>query len=997
MLKPLLSIRHLWNQIQSWRPLPIWTTLQVKRYIGLGILTATLCVIGLPTLSATVSRPLPRTPSSQGQPTSPIAFPSALNPQPFNPISPLKTLGDEASPIAPTLEPATLAQVQMLEQQAQTKYEAGQYREAEALLQKILQAYTTNGDWVGEAVILSNLSLTYQQLGEWSQASCSVTQAIALLTDNNSNYSTELTSLESCPIKTVTNRDGKANYGGVLAQALDVRGQLELSLGQLEQAVDTWDKAIALYEQGDNQNRAALSRIHQAQALQSLGLYPLTIDRLAALQDTLVEAPNSFTKISTLQRLGDAQRGIGRLEEAKAAFHESLDLSQQLSSDPAMADAVASAYLGLGNVARAEINPALDEPLPDLSYQLRENASHGNASAICLTQTSNGVLSGTEGKIVQAIACYQAATQSPGISPTTQINAQLNHLSLLTETQQWSQAMALQRDIQRHIGNLPPGRSAVYAQVNLAQSLIQLKQAQRPGLSWTTITDQLTQAHNQATALSDRRAQSFALGYLGHVYELTQQTNYADTVTRDALSLSQSARAFDIAYQWQWQLGRVLKTEKGKRDEAITAYSTAFDTLKLLRADLVATTPDVKFSFRKSVEPVYRELVDLLLDPKTGEAISQDNLNQAREVMEALQVAQLENFFQSACLNPKLALDEVIDKRQQKAAVIYPIILADRLEVIVKLPNDKALVHYPPQYFPEKEIDKFLGTFRRDLQAPYTYLVVKQEGKQLYDWLIQPGQAALEEQGVDTLIFVLDGPLRKVPMAALYDGQQYLAETKAIDVVLGLEISDPTPLVRDRITVLAAGLVEPPNPKYAKLNFVEDELATIEASGVNSTIIKNRNFTSKNFNTTLNTKSYNVVHLATHGQFSADREKTFLLDADGEITLDELSNLFGTTTVTDPIELLILSACRTATGNDRDVLGIAGTTVRAGAQSAIASLWSLDDESSEIFTQAFYANLGKPDVSRAEALRLAQKALMENPTFDHPRYWAPYVLVGNWL
>ena len=92
---------------------------------------------------------------------------------------------------------------------------------------------------------------------------------------------------------------------------------------------------------------------------------------------------------------------------------------------------------------------------------------------------------------------------------------------------------------------------------------------------------------------------------------------------------------------------------------------------------------------------------------------------------------------------------------------------------------------------------------------------------------------------------------------------------------------------------------------------------------------------------------------------------------------------------THGIELLILSACQTATGNEQEVMGIAGTTVQAGASSAIASLWDLDDEASVPFIKEFYQNLGKPNISRAEALRLAQQALLKNQKYDHPRYWAP--------
>lgn len=157
-------------------------------------------------------------------------------------------------------------------------------------------------------------------------------------------------------------------------------------------------------------------------------------------------------------------------------------------------------------------------------------------------------------------------------------------------------------------------------------------------------------------------------------------------------------------------------------------------------------------------------------------------------------------------------------------------------------------------------------------------------------------------------------------------------------------------------------------------------------------------FTRDQFITSLNQTPFQIVHLATHGQFSFDRNDTFLLAADNRIPVDDLGNIFrvqnsdGTA-----IELLILSACETATGDDRAVLGIAGTTVRVGARSTIASLWSLDDASSVQLMTELYKHLGKPNITRAEALRLAQQSLAQDLKYQHPRYWAPYVLVGNWL
>jgi CHAT domain-containing protein len=139
--------------------------------------------------------------------------------------------------------------------------------------------------------------------------------------------------------------------------------------------------------------------------------------------------------------------------------------------------------------------------------------------------------------------------------------------------------------------------------------------------------------------------------------------------------------------------------------------------------------------------------------------------------------------------------------------------------------------------------------------------------------------------------------------------------------------------------------------------------------------------------------------LATHGQFSSDASETFVLAWDKPINLNELSELLRSREQLNPaaIELLVLSACQTATGDQRAALGLAGVAVRAGARSTLASLWNLNDESAALLTSLFYQELVKGTLNKAEALRQAQLALLRDRDYRHPVHWAPYVLVGNWL
>jgi len=144
---------------------------------------------------------------------------------------------------------------------------------------------------------------------------------------------------------------------------------------------------------------------------------------------------------------------------------------------------------------------------------------------------------------------------------------------------------------------------------------------------------------------------------------------------------------------------------------------------------------------------------------------------------------------------------------------------------------------------------------------------------------------------------------------------------------------------------------------------------------------------------------FNVVHLATHGQFSSDADKTFILTWDDRIKVKQLSAILRDRDSAEatPLELLVLSACQTASGDKRAALGLAGVAVRSGARSTLATLWSVSDEAASTLMPRFYQELTVPGTTKAQALQRAQLSLLKDPRFQLPLYWAPFVLVGNWL
>ncbi|HBE17673.1 MAG TPA: hypothetical protein DDW51_08680, partial [Cyanobacteria bacterium UBA11367] len=388
------------------------------------------------------------------------------------------------------------------------------------------------------------------------------------------------------------------------------------------------------------------------------------------------------------------------------------------------------------------------------------------------------------------------------------------------------------------------------------------------------------------------------------------------------------------------------------------------------------------------VEPVYREFVSLLLASNP----SQENLEQARKAIESLQLAELDNFFREACLEGK---SKSIDEVDPTAAVIYPIILPERLAVILSLPG-KPLAYYKTE-LPQTKIEEILNDMLQSMNPAFSNKQRLRISQQVYDWLIKPAESQLIQSEIKTLVFVLDGGLRSLPMAALYDGEKYLVEKYSVAISQGLQLLEARSLNEKRIKVLTGGITEA-RQGFSALPGVEVELKQI-GTEVNANLLLNQDFTKKTLEDRIKSVPFPVIHLATHGQFSSKAEDTFLLTWNDRINVKDLDRLLRSTERSDrePIELLVLSACQTATGDRRATLGLAGVAVRSGARSTLATLWSVRDASTAELMTEFYRELTQTEVSKAEALRQAQLILLKQSKYQHPFFWAPFVLVGNWL
>jgi CHAT domain-containing protein len=587
--------------------------------------------------------------------------------------------------------------------------------------------------------------------------------------------------------------------------------------------------------------------------------------------------------------------------------------------------------------------------------------------------------------------------------------------------------------LQQQIDNLPLNHTTLYTRLNFAKNWMRLENL--PEEQYQQIESFLNETIEQAGGKKDKklrdfRAESYALGYLGKLYEDRNQWDLAIKKTQKALLIAQSISAPDIAYQWQRQLGRIYKPERIKNEqvkakeiqndlkdikEARQAYGGAFETLQFLRRELATGSPDAQLSFLEEIETVYREYVDLLLWEEKPE---QTYLSQARTVITSLQAVELENFLRLACPENNLQkIDDVLDKKAKDTAFVYPIVLEDRIEVILKLPGVPDLQSFF-QPITQDEVEKLVAQLQLDLEEEYTFEAVRKKGNKLYNLLIKDVDEYINVKNyknIKTLVFALDTNLRNIPLAALvvnYDNAsgkvEYLIDKYAIALAPRLDIPYPEALQNRKINILAAGITEPESlsdkQRFSQLKYVKQELDELgklaNRSGVSVDLLREKEFTTQKLQDEIKTTAFQILHLATHGQFSSSPENTFILAYDQVISIKELGDVFRTQlqSQVEPIELLVLSACETAAGDKRATLGISGVGVRAGVRSAIASLWTLDDAISVDFTKIFYKQLIDPKVTtKAQALQNAQIELKKSPGREHPRYWASYILLGNWL
>ena len=479
---------------------------------------------------------------------------------------------------------------------------------------------------------------------------------------------------------------------------------------------------------------------------------------------------------------------------------------------------------------------------------------------------------------------------------------------------------------------------------------------------------------------------SYVNGLLGTLYERRDQVSDARVLTARALELARDAQDPGAIFRWEWQSAR-LAARARTPDVARSAYRRAIQALGEVRR---TTPPGYRDFYTRWIAPLYREYANLVLMEADRSDQPQDLLLEARTTLEQVKQAEVENYLAREC---------VIESAQPDAsaggttAIVYPVKLLDRIVILLEAGGQLHSFVTPVE---QRAWLRTIRGLRRKLEQPGSGDSYLAEAQRLYDWIIRPVLSVLNDNGIDTLVTLPEGALRTLPLGVLHDGQSFLIERFSLSTTPALSLtSRGTGASTDRKT-LAGGVTEAVDG-FDALPEVRREMDML-AKRTNSKPFVNADFLQQSIAAQVAETDYAIAHFATHGKFEADSESSFILMYDRRWRLSEIREtlLDREARLGTSLDLLVLSACETAAGDDQAALGLAGAAVQAGTRSVLASLWSVSDVATATLMDAFYDQLINAGRSKAASLQIAQRSLLKQERFKHPAYWAPYLLVGDW-
>jgi CHAT domain-containing protein/tetratricopeptide (TPR) repeat protein len=865
--------------------------------------------------------------------------------------------------------------------------EQGNYPKALEFQQKAIEIFREQKDQSKEALTLNNMGIVYKGQGNYAKALEVVQQALNLAVAQNDPASETLYQLNLGSIYsnwgkypealaayqrslTLANQLKKPSSKALVllrsATVYSNQGQFAKALTNLQAARDIWQKV------GEPAHESEAIRLI-ADVYKQLGQYPqaiATYQQALAITQKINARP---LELQTLSGLATTYREQGQTEQALKTFQQALNLARTLGDRNYESLSLA----GIGKIYLKQSQPqqALEALQPALTIQqqigTRPNAAD-TLSSMGQAHLQLGTSSGAQSNLQQAIALARETGDAP-------IEAQaLNNLGqLFTKQKQpelaivfYKQSVKLTEDIRKGIRTLPKDQQQSYTET-VADTYRQLADL-------LLKRDRVLEAQQVLDLLKIQELDDYLRNVRGGGGQALYELPAEQAILAKYNALNQSAIALG---QELTQLSQIPEANR------TPAQQQQIQQLKQLQEDL--NKQFNAFTDRSDVVALLKQLSPNIL----RQSLPLEGLDRLRD-----------------------------DLRRLNAVIIYPLVLDDRLELIITTPDSPPLRR--TVNVKREDLNRAITQFRQALQNPT--VDAKATAQQLYTWLIKPLENDLKQAKPTTLIYAPDAQLRYIPISALHDGNQWLAQRYSINNITAQSLTDFTAKPRSKPRILAGAFAQGKYTigalSFQGLPFAGREVATLKTLLPNTKNLIDAAFSRTATTTQMN--EYNILHLATHAAFvPGAASNSFILFGDGNIaTLEDIRSW-----TLNNLDLVVLSACETGLGgklgeNGEEVLGLGYQFQSRGARATIASLWQVDDGGTQVLMDNFYTNLQAGE-TKAEALRQAQLTLITGKAqssgsnrsatlvarwqgqlpskvinqLNHPYYWAPFILIGNGL
>ncbi len=912
--------------------------------------------------------------------------------------------------------------------------QAKNYAEAIAAFEKALQIYREIKDRSAESVMLNNIGLTYFRQKQYQKAIEFHQQSLAIKKQIGDRKG-ESTSLSN--IGVVHYNQGQFETAiAFFQQALAIRQQIgdkraevtSLSylgnayrnLKQYQKAIDIYQQALAIFRQIGNSQAEGYALSDLGDVYRRLGQYQQSIDAYTQALAVVRKLGDRDSEKNLLNDLGTANMIVGQYQKAIVFYKSSLMLAKQFKD----LNGEGNSLIGIGNGynSLSQYQRAIEFYQQALALKKQEGDRQGEAKILGNLANLYNYLGNYQKSIdfnLQSIELFKKVNDLEG-----QGKSLGNVGSAYSNLGQYNKAIEFHQQslaISKQLGYKAGEANAFNNLGNIYRALGQLEKASDLYQQSLAISKSNGNLDGEGISLGNIGNNFMAFKQYAKAAEIYQQTIQIFRKTGDRSKESSSFQNLGTALS-------LLNTP----ELAILAYKQSININESIRKDIRGLSKQDQTSYLETISSTYKALANLLL--------KQGRIMEALQVLDLLKIQELEDYLKnikgsertaqgvkllepekaiisqltaisnekSSELNRQLAsqiqqlpkseinkVPDYLQKIPQGTVLIYPLIVGDRLEIILFSPNSLPISRNVS--ISKDKLEKLVAEFRAALidDGSEDY---QEPAVALYNLLIKPIEADLVQAQAKTILYAPDGILRYIPLAALYDGKQWLSEKYRVSNLIAYTLSDFSPKPKLSPNILAGAFGGKTGEKKFGQLALPATLKEVEAIAnyfPNSVTLLENNFSRQAAEDKF--KNHNVLHFATHAEFNTGApDNSFIIFGNGDkIRLSELTDW-----QIPNVELIVLSACQTGVGKlgtGVEILGFGYQVQKVGAKNAIASLWSVDDAGTQALMEIFYKELKKGDISPTEALNRAQISLIKSSKFNHPKYWSAFFAIGNGL